>query len=589
MHSRIKGSKLHNILKQHGEGWTRRKIISIPIPVNNFKGSHGVCLSKRSMERRKHFLFANIYCTRVKFIFMLVFFAFSYVFVQNVYLRLRYRIPSRKDQKPSTKLTKSSMSPFDSHPPKFVALNGTSNIRHSCLEEIRNRRHSFYLPHIENANHVLLVDPAYHSNVGDHMITIAELTLLQSRIEVLATRILSQCSYVQAHDFVPSCDVILQKEVIHPNEVAIAFPTSPPIALSSSATDVRKRNQSHQNKIALWHGGGNFGNLWATAQQARIQSIVLLLQANYTIIGMPNSWYYTNIAIESKDIKQLRENIIIGLGLKTTNVDTLSDAQLSFMAKSRIIWTWREHYSYEHAMKLLPYCTHELVPDIAFQLGPYRPVRSPWQIEGLPYRHESGTLTKEPATLDIVFLLRNDHESLFASVRNRRSIQSILDSIPGASQVSFSIVDWDDRLSRFQPNNPTDIYFTESAIQLLSMGTVLICDRLHAAILAYISDLSFIYLDQISGKIHKTFTVAMESGPNCQRSSVTSNNRSFTLIHDAQKSWSHAETVHSAVELAVQIIQQEQKMDKLASNGRLQRSTTREQRRNQIRQKLLNS
>ena len=189
----------------------------------------------------------------------------------------------------------------------------------------------------------------------------------------------------------------------------------------------------------------------------------------------------------------------------------------------------------------------------------------------------------------VQFLLRNDHESLFANVRNRFSIQSILDSIPGASHLSFSIVDWDDRLSRFQPNNPTDIYFTESAIQLLSMGTVLICDRLHAAILAYLSNLSFIYLDQISGKIYKTFTVAMESGPNCERNSILSRNQNFTMIHNAQKFWSHAETIPGAVKMALKILRQQKTVDKLVSYGRHQKPITREQRRNQIRQKLVNA
>jgi exopolysaccharide biosynthesis predicted pyruvyltransferase EpsI len=353
---------------------------------------------------------------------------------------------------------KSSMSPFDSHPPKFVEFNVTGNIRHACLHEIRNSRHSFYYSYIEDAHHILLVDPAYHSNVGDHMITIAELTLLQRRSRTATS--LSQCSYVQAHDFVPSCNTILQQEVNYPDQIVQTYN-------SSSSSSPYMNGSSYKKKVALWHGGGNFGNLWSTAQQARIQSIHLLLQANYSIIGMPNSWFYTNEQIESMDVKQLRYNIIIGLGLSATNVDTITDIQLSNAVNSRIIWTWREHYSYVRAMRLLPYCTHQLVPDIAFQLGPYVPVRSiPDAMNGL-------------GMLDIVFLLRNDHESIFASARNRRSIQSMLNNIPGASQLSFSIVDWDDRLLRFQPNSPNDVYFTDTAIQLLSMGNILICDRLH--------------------------------------------------------------------------------------------------------------
>jgi exopolysaccharide biosynthesis predicted pyruvyltransferase EpsI len=414
------------------------------------------------------------------------------------------------------------------------------------------------------------------------MITIAELTLLKSQSVDETT--LSQCSYVQAHDFVPSCEDILQNELNVPSQMAKSTHSN-----QSSSTDSR---QLYPHKVALWHGGGNFGNLWATAQQARIRSIVLLLRANFTIIGMPNSWFYTNTEIESNDIQHLRHNIVVGLGIDARTKDDITDALLSTLVKSRIIWTWREHSSYDRAIKLLPYCTHQLVPDIAFQLGPYLPMRPTFIPEGTSRTQEhrsssTGTALNELDTIDIVFLLRNDHESLFASFRNRFSIQSILDNIPGASHLSFSIVDWDDRLSRFQPNNPPDIYFTETAIQLLSMGIVLICDRLHAAILAYIADLPFIYLDQISGKIHNTFTVAMESGPNCERSIVSSYDSNLTTIQNAQELWSHAETLPSAVEMALQIIHQRKPVNAFSSHSRHYRSIAREQKRNQIRQKLI--
>jgi exopolysaccharide biosynthesis predicted pyruvyltransferase EpsI len=184
---------------------------------------------------------------------------------------------------------KSVMSPFDSYPPKSIPLNVTNDLRHACLNELRNHRHSFYLPYIQQAQHILLVDPAYHSNVGDHMITIAELELLKnvSTTSATSTSVVSQCSYVQAHNFVPSCDDILPLQI--PNRISL--PSSK--ADVSDASNTTTTDQSSKYKVALWHGGGNFGNLWSTAQQARIHSIVLLLQANYTIIGMPNSWYFT--------------------------------------------------------------------------------------------------------------------------------------------------------------------------------------------------------------------------------------------------------------------------------------------------------
>jgi exopolysaccharide biosynthesis predicted pyruvyltransferase EpsI len=594
MHNRIPQPKLRSLPFQEKDSNLLQNCIAETtkkknaIPFNASKGYKDMCLSKRVAERRKKRFFASKYTLRATFTFVFASIGCGYIFFQQIYLRIRYKTPIWNHKISPIKLIKSSMSPFDSHPPKVESLNITSNIRHACLQEIRNHRHSFFVPYIESATHILLVDPAYHSNVGDHMITIAELVLQKSHSREATT--LSQCSYVQAHNFVPNCDDVLQKEAIIPNLIQNVHAESFPSAVSLS-TD---RRQLHPYKVALWHGGGNFGNLWASAQQARLRSIVLLLQANFTIIGMPNSWYYTNSEIEAKDTQQLRHNIIVGLGMDSRQQETITDVQLSSLAKSRIIWTWREHYSYDRAIKLLPYCTHQLVPDIAFQLGPYRPFRPSLIPDAVPGNKDhlptsSGAATNELDAVDIVFLLRNDHESLFAPVRNRLSMQRILDSIPGASHLSFSIVDWNDRLSRFQSNNPTDIYFTESAIQLLSIGTVLICDRLHAAILAYISDISFIYLDQISGKIHKSFTVAMESGPNCMQSIISSNYLNATTIHNAAKFWSHAGTLPNAIKMAVQIVQQHIPVDSLLSYGRNRRSIIREQRRNQIRQKIINA
>ena len=203
MHNRITGPKLPSLHKPkkysellpNGQDGTRRTTITVPF--NGFKGFHDTNWSKKGAERRKRCNIAARWTPSMKLIFVLVSIACScYVFLKNVYIRIRHSFLIEKG--PQIKLIKGRMSPFDSHPPKFVSLNITGNTRHACLQEIRNHRHSFYLSYIKNATHILLVDPAYHSNVGDHMITIAELTLLQS--QSIEATLISQCSYVQAHD-----------------------------------------------------------------------------------------------------------------------------------------------------------------------------------------------------------------------------------------------------------------------------------------------------------------------------------------------------------------------------------------------------
>jgi exopolysaccharide biosynthesis predicted pyruvyltransferase EpsI len=142
-----------------------------------------------------------------------------------------------------------------------------------------------------------------------------------------------------------------------------------------------------------------------------------------------------------------------------------------------------------------------VVPDIAFQLGPFAPIR------------------KYPKKLvDVLVFLRADLESKVESIRNEEYIKSVFSSLDtknknnGANEVTFRIVDWPDRLDIF---GTRDELFTPSSIELLSLGKVVVCDRLHAAILAYLAGLPFVYIDQVSGKITKTLGTAFDGMEDC--------------------------------------------------------------------------
>ena len=382
-------------------------------------------------------------------------------------------------------------------PPKSLPLllgdtGGIVPSRHLCLQAIRKRHEQAYQGLIlqggPHRNEILLVDPAYHPNVGDHMITLGEQTLVhQSLSVVVQDRSLhplqslptyDECSYIQASTYAPHC--------------------SSSIAVESTTT------RPYHHKVALWHGGGNWGNLWPQIQALRTESMEALLRANYTVLGMPQSLYFTNNETEMVNTRAFRETVQRGLG-------DIPKHKLNPAAQKKLILSWREHKSFDKGQQLYPYATHLLVPDIAFQLGPYSPVPT------------DSTKQLQPQ-VDILLLLRSDHESIFASQRNRESITSILSHVVGNNEqgrrYSFSIVDWPDRLDRFEDANREtshNFLFTDTALRLLNLGRVVVCDRLHASILAYLGGLSFVYLDQVSGKIEKTMTVAMESDPVCDQ------------------------------------------------------------------------
>lgn len=328
------------------------------------------------------------------------------------------------------------------------------------------------------------IDPAYHRNVGDVMLSHGELIFLH-RLGFSRDG-LQQCDYLQAGDFLPACE----------NVVSI----------------------NTNRRAALWHAGGNWGDMWRIMQDERLASFEPLLLANFTIIGMPQSLYYNDSKLIGVDVAKMKRAIAAGLGQNgsATFLDT-EDGRRE--AKKRVFLTWREQESLERAQKLYPFVENLLVPDIAFQLGPYEPI--------LP---KPGTMIR----LDIVVFLRGDRESVYASQRDKMTIRKLLDQQPGAEGLQFMIVDWANRLDIFKSE---DYYFTNTSIQLMTMGRVVICDRLHAAILCYLSGVPFVFVDQLSGKLTNTLRVAFDSWQGCQDGEAAM--------------WARATSLEEAIQLAV--------------------------------------
>lgn len=412
--------------------------------------------------------------------------------------------------------------------------------RHKCISSIRQRHKNdlggFLYPSTSETYKTLLVDPAYHGNVGDHMLTLGELVFTKESMNQISVR---QCHYMQSEEYFPPCDdVMLQYN-------------------NNGGDGNDSDNNNNYKPWALWHAGGNWGDLWYDIMPKRIQSFEKFLKNNFNIVGMPQSLYYKDEGLKMRDVTRIKESIALGLGLATREEDNeiedgsafgrrLLDDNNEFMfapdnnennddwgaggsqygdfdwnqpvveekpvntsrldteegialSKSRVTFTWREKESYQHALEIYPFVSHLLIPDIAIQLGPYDPIRKS--------EHSSHFV-------DILFLSRGDHESL-QTTRDRDYLQSLLSShSQEASKMTFKVVDWPNRLEMF--DKPSDPYFTETSIQLLSLGKIVICDRLHAAILCYLSGLPFVYIDQVSGKITKTFGWALETSEGCE-------------------------------------------------------------------------
>ena len=68
-----------------------------------------------------------------------------------------------------------------------------------------------------------------------------------------------------------------------------------------------------------------------------------------------------------------------------------------------------------------------------------------------------------------------------------------------------------------------------SSIAMLSTGRVLITDRLHSSILAFLLHQPHVYLDQMYGKISKTRGVAFAASANCGNNTILNFDQAVTI------------------------------------------------------------
>ena len=310
---------------------------------------------------------------------------------------------------------------------------------------------------------VLLVGPAYHGNVGDNMLNYGELVLME-----YFSRNNTECGVAQS---------------------------------ARKIVDCGNFEKFKNNSLALWHAGWNWGDVWVLNIH-RIKSFLPMLQKNMTIIGMPQSLHYNNNDLKQKEAENLKKIIEQTIG--------------TVQSKHQIILTWRQENSYNEALHLYPFVDNRLVPDIAFMIDPIKNTKY-WTI---PSTNE----------VDLLFVLRIDKESMVIPERRNDAIQNIIDDIQSTNDnITFRIVDWVDREEFYQPTVAAtpmqqlnykgafdyNSHFA-SAFSLFSSGKVVITDRLHGSIFAFLSLKPHVFIDQMYEQIQRTRAVAFNSSTECQ-------------------------------------------------------------------------
>jgi exopolysaccharide biosynthesis predicted pyruvyltransferase EpsI len=334
----------------------------------------------------------------------------------------------------------------------------------SCIADIRRRhveelKDVFLQPRFKDRP-ILLVDPAQHGNIGDSLLVLGEKLFLIAL--GWGEESVHECGYAQKK-VGPRCPAFLQAAA--PGEY----------------------------KLALWHAGGNWGDIWRGTHGRRIRSMQELLDAQLTVVGMPQSMHYYNDTIADEEAR--------AIGVAAASVGDHAES------RKRLIFLWRQANSFEQATRLYPFADNRLVPDIAFWCGPF--------LHHGPVSRKSS----EDERVDLLLFLRTDKESAVSGANLHRSPDSMRQMVDAAGvgrNISFQVVDWNNarhirpiNMQEYQPK-------IASAVRLLDTGRVVVADRLHATILSMLSLKPVFYVDQYYGKIKNTLDAAFSTSENCR-------------------------------------------------------------------------
>ena len=205
--------------------------------------------------------------------------------------------------------------------------------------------------------------------------------------------------------------------------------------------------------------GGNWGSLYYAIQDDnRIPTLQAASSAEITVISAPQTIYY-----ESSKQNYAKAD--------AERINTLSSDFVKLM--------WRQHASYQYARKFYGEgATNLEVPDIAWMIQP--------PISIVPHKY------------DVVILFRADKE------RQTNVDAKMLCTVLIKMNHSCSLITWISPIISplIRSRGPREYWMSvrDQAFGVISLGLVVITDRLHGAVISYIAGRGVVYLDSISNK-----------------------------------------------------------------------------------------
>lgn len=238
------------------------------------------------------------------------------------------------------------------------------------------------------------------------------------------------------------------------------------------------------SSVILLHGGGNFGEIWPRHHAIRME--ILKRFPGIPIVQFPQS-------------------------ISFATQQAVDETARAIEKQGNFTLLVRDRNSQQFAEKHFP-CRSVLCPDMAFALG---------------------SLGRRPASVDIFCLLRTDKEV----IADHAGVLQLLAKRSGSLEVAdwierpgSRVARWDKSIGHNWRRRPWTIAFSRSlalgvrekyarqrlsfGLDLLSKGSLVVTDRLHAHILSCLLGVRHLLFDSLDGKISALHDTWTRSAPN---------------------------------------------------------------------------
>ena len=345
----------------------------------------------------------------------------------------------------SGEVAKEPVSP-SSNNTKVTTATTLHKSRKMCVQFIVNNTKRLFFEAVgpksfsgDNSNsEVIYYGPATHRNLGDNLLVLGSISLLESFNKKLYFCGDSQSNYA-----------------------------SPRIARCSDE-EIKQRISKTHNGFIYYHPGGNWGDLYLGAHNSRMHVLRYASDNNISVISGPQTLYYKDRKNEESDKVYLN----------------------SFLQKASIKFLWRQHNSYEYAQHNYQGFQSFEIPDVAFQIGVVEHLRR--------------------GTFDAVLLLRDDKETLLSPTSASGICKKLAFYNLTCKEITWS---WPMVINNGSDFDTQDIrsYLDsvwKQASGVVSLGKVVITDRLHGVIVSYMAGKGVVYIENLSNKTQNTLATS---------------------------------------------------------------------------------